>query len=310
VRPVPCLIGQTGCGKSDVAIHLARATRGEVIACDAFTVYRGMEILTAAPAAPHDVPHHLVGILDPARERFDAAAFAAAADDLVASISARGGTPWIVGGSALYLRGWLKGFGPPVERDEAYRARLEALAARRGPPRLHALLARADPARAAELHPNDTRRVVRALEILRATGRPASAFRGDWAGPDLQPAVVVRLCRRPQDLDDRIRRRVDAMFGAGVRDEARRLLAGDLLPEARKVLGLDVLARLLAGELDEAAAREALARKTRRYAKKQQTFFDSFEGVRILDVGADESAERVASRILAELPAQLGGTSA
>ncbi len=303
--PVPCLIGPTGSGKSDVAVHLARATRGEVIACDAFTVYRGMEILTAAPTAPDDVPHHLLGFLDPARERYSAAAFAAAADDLVAGIRARDRVPWIVGGTALYLRGWLKGFGPRVERDEAYRDELRALVEREGHRRLHALLGGLDPVRAAEVHPNDTRRLVRALEIVRATGQPASAFRADWAGPDRRPAVVVRLCRSPEDLDDRIRRRTAAMFDAGVVEEARRLLARPLLPEARQVLGLDVLARRLAGELDEAAARDAIALKTRRFARKQRTFFDSFASVHVVDAVADESSETVASRVLAKIESRL-----
>lgn len=308
--PVPCLIGPTGCGKSDVALHLARATDGEVIACDAFTVYRDMEILTARPEPPDDVPHHLLGFLDPTKDRFSAAAFVEATDRLVADIRARGGTPWIVGGTALYLRGWLKGFGPPVERDEAYRAELAALRELRGPEHLHGLLEARDPARAAQLHPNDTKRVVRALEILRATGQPASAFREDWTGPDLRAAVVVRLRRSKEDLHDRIRRRTDAMFAAGVVDEARRLLASPLRPEGAKVLGLDVLARLLAGELDETEARETIATKTRQFAKRQRTFFDSFENVHVVDVGADEPTESVASRVLAALRPQLRGTSA
>lgn len=308
--PVPCLIGPTGCGKSDVALHLARSTRGEVIACDAFTVYRGMEILTAAPEAPPEVPHHLLGCLDPTRERFSAASFAEATDGLVEEIAARGGTPWIVGGTALYLRGWLKGFGPPVDRDEAYRDELRALAAREGVQQLHARLQGLDPARAAELHPNDTRRVVRALEIVRATGRPASAFREDWSGPDVRDAVVVRLRRDTADLDDRIHRRTEAMFAAGVVAEARRLLDTELLPEARKVLGLDVLAEVLAGAIDETEARATIARKTRRFARKQRTFFDSFDPVLLVDVAQDEPAEAVAERVLALLPDQLRGTSA
>lgn len=287
-------------------MHLARRTRGEVIACDAFTVYRGMEILTAAPTPPPDVPHHLLGILDPARESFSAAAFEAAADELVAAIRDRGNTPWIVGGTALYLRGWLKGFGPRVGRDESYRDELRTLAAQEGPERLHTLLASLDPARAAELHPNDTRRVVRALEIVRATGRPASAFRTDWEAPDRRPGIVFRIRRAPDDVDDRIRRRTDAMFDAGVLEEARRLLDRTVLPEARKALGLDVLEQLLAGALEEAEAREQIARKTRRFARKQRTFFDSFGTVHVVDVEPEEPAEAVASRVLD----QLRGTSA
>jgi len=306
--PVPCLIGPTGSGKSDVGVHLARAISGEVVACDAFTVYRGMEILTAAPVAPPDVPHHLVGVLDPGRESFSAAAFAAEADRLVAEIRARGRVPLIVGGTALYLRGWLKGFGPRVPRDEAYRARLRDLAAREGDERLHALLEAADPRRAAQLHPHDVRRVVRALEIVRATGRPASDQRDEWGGPDRRPARIARLVRDLADLDARIARRTEAMFEAGVVQEARRLLASPLTPEAGKVLGLDVLEHLLAGGIDEPEARARIARLTRRLARKQRTFFDGFEDVVEVPVPPDEPPATTATRVLEAL--QLGGTSA
>lgn len=306
--PTPCLIGPTGSGKSDVAIDLARATEGEVIACDAFTVYRGLEILTAAPAAPPDVTHHRVGVLDP-REHGSAADFVEACDELVQAIRQRGRLPWIVGGTALYLRSWLKGLGAPVPRDGAFRDRVEQLAARYGPGRLHALLRTRDPTRAAEIHPNDFRRVVRALEILRATGRPPSAQRREWTETDRQPAVVTGLRRTPEDLDRRIRRRARAMFEAGVVEEARRLLAHGTSPEVAKVLGLDVLARLLGGAIDATAAEEEIARRTRRFARKQLTFFASFEDVHWVDVAPDDDTAAIAARVLDRVGDQLRGMS-
>ena len=243
----PCLVGPTASGKTEVAIHLARATGGEVIACDAFTVYAGMGVLTAAPRAPPDVPHHLVGVRPPS-EPWSAAVFAAECDRLVDEIRARGRVPWIVGGTALYLRGWLKGFGARVPRDDPWREEARRMARERGAAHLHALLAAADPARAADLHANDLTRVVRALEIVRATGRPASAQRGEWAGPDRRPAVVFALRREAEDLDERIRRRARALFEEGVVGEVAALLrAGDISPEAGKALGLEAIRRLLAG---------------------------------------------------------------
>jgi tRNA dimethylallyltransferase len=309
LAPTPCVIGPTASGKSDVGEALARATNGEVIACDAYTVYRGMEILSAAPSVPPDVPHHLVRERDPS-ERWSAAEFAEACDALVSEIRARGRVPWIVGGTALYLRGWLKGFGAEVPRDPAFRAEMQRLAEHEGAAHLHGLLARSDPPRAAELHPNDLRRVVRALEIVHVTGRRASDQRTEWMGADRRPAIVFGMRRERADLEDRIRRRTDAMFDAGVVEEARALLAAAPSPEAAQVLGLAVLERLLAGEIDEAAAREEIARKTRRLARKQMTFFASFDPVTWIDVAPEADAETVCARVLATLPDQALGTSA
>jgi tRNA dimethylallyltransferase len=295
---VPCVLGPTGVGKSDVVVLAARATSGEVISCDAYSVYRGMEILAAAPRAPADVPHHLVGILDPSTT-YSAARFVEDCDRAVADVRTRGRTPWIAGGTALYLRSWLKGVGPRTPRRPELRARLAEIARREGVESLHRRLLERDPVRARQVHPHDERRIVRALEIVEATGRPASAQRSEWAGPDRVRARLVGLRRSGEDLDARVEARVRAMFEAGVEDEARRLLREDVGPEARRALGLDDLADLLAGRVDREGAIQSIARKTRRFARKQMTFFRSFEGVTWIDVPASESAEATAARVLA-----------
>jgi tRNA dimethylallyltransferase len=296
--PVLCLVGPTASGKSDVGLAVARRTRGEVIGCDAFAVYRGLALLSAAPTAPPDVPHHLVGVLEP-HERCSAARFVADADRLVAEVRARGRTPLVVGGTALYLRSWLKGLGAPVPRDEALRRELVERARLEGPAALHAELLAKDPARAAQIHPRDERRLVRALEIIAATGAPASAARGQWDGPDRVAARVVGLRRTWEDLDARIERRTAALFEQGVLEEARAFLAAGPSPEARMALGLEDLAQVLAGRQDAATARAQIARLTRRFARRQTTFFRSFERVTWLDVAPDEPAESVAARALA-----------
>ncbi len=294
--PVPCLIGPTAVGKSGVAVELARRLEGEIISADAYCAYAGMGILTAAPEAPTDVPHHLVGHLDPSGH-WSASDFQQRADELVAEIRARGRRPLIVGGTALYVRAWLKGFGAPVPRDETLRRELRQLAADEGPDALHQRLAALDPTRAANLHPNDIRRVIRALEITQLTGRPASEQRGEWTGPDRHPAVVIRLARQAEDLEDRIKRRTTQMFGQGVIAEAEALLTSPLSAEARQVLGLSELEALLAEEISEDAAQARIAQRTRQFARKQGTFFRSFENAHVVEVTADESDGHVADRI-------------
>ena len=308
VRPIPCLVGSTGTGKTDVAVAAIRASGqpGEVISCDAYAVYRGMPILTAAPTAPSDVPHHLVGILQP-YDTYDAARFLTDADYHAKEARARGCTPWIVGGTALYLRGWLKGFGPQAPADPAYRESLKALVAAEGSGALHARLAQLDPERASELHPNDVRRVGRALEIIKATGRLASAQRLDWDAPDRVAAHIVGLRRAFDDLDARIEKRTDQMFEAGVVDEVRTLLTQELSPQARKVLGLTEIQALLAGEIDEEQAKAKIAQRTRRFARKQMTFFRGFDAIHWIDLAPDDTVESVAARVLEALPTETGG---
>ena len=298
--PVDCVLGPTASGKSDVGVRVARATGGEVIACDAFGVYRGLALLSAAPVAPPDVPHHLVGTLPPS-ERYSAARFAADADAAARDVRARGRRPWIVGGTALYLRAWLKGLDATVPRDEALRATLVERAKREGPEALHVELARRDPVRAREVHPRDERRLVRALEIIAATGRPASAARASWRGPDRTAARLTGLRRGWPDLDRRIAARTRALFEGGVLEEVRAFLAADPSPEARKALGLEDLAQVLAGTLSAHDARARLEQQTRRFARRQMTFFRSFQGVAWLDVAEDEPPDVTAARVLEAL---------
>lgn len=304
--PTPCLLGVTASGKSGVAAELARRCGGEIIACDAFSIYRGMSILTAADDLPADVPHHLVAELDP-RASWSAAAFVEACDERIETIRARGRRPWIVGGTALYLRSWLKGLGAAVARDVAFRDSLLRRVAEEGPESLYAQLRAADPERAAALHPNDVRRVVRALEIIRATGRKASELRREWDRPDRRPARLYGLRREGVDLEQRIEQRTHAMFEAGVVEEARALLETDLSREAASVLGLAELRDHLQGAISREEAERRIARRTRQLARKQRTFFNSFEAVVWVDVPPGATAEAVADRI--QLAQETGATS-
>lgn len=302
-RPVPCLVGPTASGKSDVGIALARRLGAEVVACDAMTVYRGVAVLTAKPSPPPDVPHHLLDIVDPWAP-YSAGRFLEDADAAVAAAAARGRTALLVGGTVLYLKTFLKGLGPRVGRDEALRAALEAVARDEGPAAVHARLAAVDPDRAAALHPHDLRRVVRALEIAAATGRPASAARGEWAAPDRRPAVVVALVRAPEDLRARIEARARAMLDGGVAAEVAALDAAPRPPsrELAQALGLADVRAFLRGTLSREACLERLVRATWRFSRRQATFLKQVPATAVA-VAPDEPADAVAARVEVQLRA-------
>ncbi len=297
---MPCLIGATGVGKTAVGVEVARLLGAEVICCDALTVYRGLSILTAKPSPPPTAPHHLLDVCSP-DQTYSAARFLDDADRLVAGIRGRGREALIVGGTALYLKAFAKGIGPRVGRDDALRARLEALAAREGPSALWALLEAQDPVRAHELHRNDTRRLVRALEIVAGSGRPASALRREWSAPDRRPLAIVGLRREPADLEERIRRRAEGMLAEGVAAEVERLAAATppASRELRQALGLKDVEAYLGGSLSREGCVERLALRTRQFAKRQATFFAHFGAATWLDVAPDEPAARTAARVAA-----------
>jgi tRNA dimethylallyltransferase len=300
------LTGPTACGKSALALDLAARLGGEVVALDSMTVYRGMDVGTAKPS-PADrarVPHHLIDVLDP-WESLTVAWWLARAEAACAAIAGRGKRPIFVGGTPFYLKALLHGLfdGPPG--DAALRAALEAEAARDGAAALHARLAAVDPKTAARLHPNDVRRVVRALEVHALTGEPISARQQTWDTPTFAdasaaappavriPAAVLELPR--EVLYDRINRRVGAMLAAGWLDEVRRLCAlpQPLSREARQALGyrelLDWLDR--GGDWDETA--DLIRTHTRQFAKRQLTWFRHLPALVPVPADAPDVGERV-----------------
>ena len=275
--PVIAVLGPTASGKSDFAVTLCERVDGELISVDSAQVYRGMDIGTAKPGAADRarVPHHLLDIRDPA-EAYSAAAFAADAERLIGDVRARGRVPVLAGGTMLYFRALFAGLSDLPPADPELRAGIAARANREGWPALHAELARLDPDSAARLHPNDSARIQRALEITRAGGAPASQRRGGGSRPSLGPLCVVRW--QPYDraaLRERIAERFDAMLAAGLVDEVAALRArSDIhadLPSMRAV-GYRQIWRHLDGELDREAARAAGIKATRLLAKRQSTW--------------------------------------
>ena len=293
------LTGPTGAGKTRLGVSLAEQLGAEIISMDSMALYRGMDIGTAKPGPDERqrVPHHLLDVLDP-WESASVAWWMGRAADCVRDIEARGRRALFVGGTPLYLKALLCGLfdGPPA--DKALRKRLTEEAWRAGSQALHDRLAQVDPSAAARLHPNDVRRIVRALEVWELTGRPISDWQTQWAVGSAQSAVgsgqppvgldVSSLptanCQLPSvlwldlpraELYARIDARVDAMLAAGLVDEVRALrqLPRPLSREAAQALGYKELFDYLDGlaSLEEAAQR--IRTRTRNYAKRQLTWF-------------------------------------
>jgi len=281
------LTGPTACGKSALALELAERIGAEIVALDSMTVYRGMDIGTAKPTteARARVPHHLIDVLD-AWESLTVSDWLDRATEACLAIMARGKRPLFVGGTPFYLKALFHGLFPGPPADVELRLTLEAEATCTGNAALHARLAIVDAKTAARLHPNDVRRVIRALEVYVLTGKPISDWQQTWdtpaftdapetAPPALRiPAVRLELPR--ELLYDRINRRVDVMLANGWLDEVRRLreLPQPLSREARQALGYrELLAHLEGTDIDWPTTTELIRTHTRQFAKRQLTWF-------------------------------------
>jgi tRNA dimethylallyltransferase len=300
--PAIFLMGPTASGKTALAVSLVERFPLEIISVDSALVYRGMDIGTAKPDAATlaRAPHHLLDIRDPA-EAYSAAAFCDDALRLMRDIVARGKVPLLVGGTMLYFRALLNGLDDLPRADAPLRRQLEAEAARRGWPALHADLARLDPPTAARLAPNDAQRVGRALEIIRLTGQPMSALL-DRAQTAL-PYRVLQLALIPSDravLHQRIAARFDAMLGEGLIEEVKTLrrlpgLTADL--PAMRAVGYRQAWAYLNGDIDLNAMREQGLAATRQLAKRQLTWLRSWPDAVVLDCLAVDLETQAFARV-------------
>jgi tRNA dimethylallyltransferase len=278
--PIVAVVGATASGKTELSLDLAERLGGEVVNTDAMQQYAGMDIGTAKlPVAERrGIPHHLLDVLG-VTESASVAVFQQQAREVIAALRARGVTPVLVGGSALYTRAVLDRFDFPGTDDEV-RGRWEAALDRGGALALHGVLAARDPEAAAGILPENGRRIVRALEVIELTGQPFSASlpRLEYVDPR---SVQVGVDIDRAELDRRIEARVDAMFEAGFVDEVRRLLDAGLAEgrTAARAIGYREVAAYLDGETSEDEAREATKAATRRFARRQDSWFRKDERV-------------------------------
>ncbi|RKN37289.1 tRNA (adenosine(37)-N6)-dimethylallyltransferase MiaA [Streptomyces hoynatensis] len=295
---VVAVVGATAVGKSDLGVALARRLGGEVVNADSMQLYRGMDIGTAklTPAERQGVPHHLLDVWEVTRTA-SVAEYQRLARDTIDRLLAAGRTPVLVGGSGLYVRGALDALDFPGT-DPAIRSRLEAELAAEGSGALHARLAAADPRAAEAILPSNGRRIVRALEVVELTGRPFTAqLPGPGEDPSVYPTVQFGIALDRPVLDERIAARVDRMWEAGLVEEVRGLERAGLRAgrTASRALGYQQVLAALAGECTAEEAREETVRATRRFARRQESWFRRDPRVRWLS-GAQEGPEALLER--------------
>ena len=274
VVPIVAVVGPTASGKTHLSLDLAEHLGGEILNTDAMQVYRGMDIGTAKlpEAERRGIRHHLLDLLT-VRDPLTVAEFQLQARAVISGLRERGATPVLVGGSALYTRAVVDRFEFPGT-DPEVRARLETELTALGPHALHERLSGLDPEAAARILPENGRRVVRALEVIEITGRPYTASLPQLEYVDARTIQVGVEIDRPT-LDARIEQRVDHMFEAGLVDEVERLL-GEGLADGRtasRAIGYREVAAYVAGEISLDEARERTLRATRRFARRQESWF-------------------------------------
>lgn len=304
VEPAPepiVLTGATGSGKSAVALELARRWGAEIVSVDSMQVYRGLDIGTAKPSMGEraEVPHHLVDVVA-LTESFDAARFVALATEAIRDAGTRRRPVILCGGTGMYLNAWLNGLGEAPAPDPVLRAELEALAM----PVLLDELARRDWATFDEIDVQNRRRVVRAVEVIRITGRPFSQQRARWS--DRAPSMAGRCFALERDRADEIRRidqRVDRMFDAGLVEETRSLLEQGLRGNrtAMQAIGYRQVVDHIDGRCSRQEAIDQVKVRTRQFAKRQRTWSRGQLDLRWVGVGPAQSASETADRILSEL---------
>lgn len=306
--PVAVIFGATACGKTALAAHLfttsVNSIKTEIISADSVQVYRGMPIGSAQPPQEllDTIPHHLIGVCDPSEE-FSVADFVRSADKLCKDIASRGALPVVLGGTAFYIKHFMYGMPITPQADPVLRMRLQERMQHIGAATMYAELASFDPASAAKIHIHDEYRILRAHEVYCASGRPLSSFELPYRYREGFRFCPIFLDRPRDELYRRIEARVDEMFAQGLQQEIARLTAQGCTADypAMKAIGYREFFKLspdapAAAPLD--AVKDLIKRDSKRYAKRQQTFFQSFPNVRRIDMTDPQSERRIAEILL------------
>ena len=296
------LTGPTACDKTEIGFTVAQKIEGEIISADSMLFYRGMDIGTAKPSLEMRelVPHHFIDIIDP-WESYSVGRYVDDVEALISDADTKERKFLIVGGSPLYIKGLVDGIfnGPAADWD--IRRELEELADEKGNQHVHDILQKIDPVKAVELHPNNLRRIIRAIEVYRITGKPVSVLQEEYklARKSFQFKIIC-IAREREDIYRRINERVETMFDKGLVDEVRSLLDNPrgLSKQAKQALGYKEVIQYLDGGLALDDAKEMVKQSTRRFAKRQMTWFRSFPDIQWLEADEHEGPGPISDEII------------
>jgi len=286
-RPVLFIVGPTGIGKTALALKLARKIGAEIISCDSMQVYKAMDILSQSPkpSETKKVRYHLVRFLSPTKE-YSAGSFRRRAASLIDDVIMRGKLPIVVGGTGLYVKSLIDGLFPSPKASLKFRKCMYSYASRYGNRRLHNKLEKIDPLSANAIHPNNVKRVIRALEICRSTGRTMTELKNSTKGiADKYRIRIIGLTSARDKIYSDINERVEKMFASGVIDEVKKLSGKRLSKTAKAVLGYKEILGFLKNEYSLDEAKELMKRNTRRFAKRQLTWFRADKRIRWIKDG-------------------------
>ena len=298
------ILGVTASGKGRLAFHLAKQIGAEIISIDSMKVYRRMDIGTAKPPkeARQRIKYHLIDVIEPS-DSFSVGTFLDLANDAVEQIKRRGSPIVAVGGTALYIKALLYGLFEGPGTDEKIRSRLQQRAKAEGLEQLYHQLENLDPMTARRIHPNDARRIIRALEVYELTGKPISTLQQQWKPDAIHNWTIIGLRTEKIDANRRINSRVKKMIATGLVDEVKSLLAEDkpLSKQARCAIGYAEIIDYLNGKISLEDATELIKKNTRHLAKNQRTWFKTFKDIHWPDIEPEEQPEKTLTRTMALL---------
>ena len=302
-KSVIFIVGPTAVGKSEVALELAKIAHGEIISCDSMQIYKGMDIITSKPGAhlKSRAKHHLLGIVSPVKE-FDASKYRIEALKKIKEIIGKGKVPIFAGGTGLYVSTLIDGIFEEKNSNASIRKKLYRQAEKYGNKYLYAKLKKADTAAAKKIHPNDIRRIVRALEVFEVTGKPISILQKCRVGLSNDHKVKVFCLDMDREaLYKKIDGRVEDMFKAGLLKEVKGLLKKKLSKTSRCAIGIRELDGYFTGKYDLEEAKRLMKRNTRHYAKNQLTWFRKDKRVKWINIKAKDKPQQIAQRIFSNL---------
>jgi len=293
------MVGPTAAGKTEASIRLAQKINAEIISCDSMQVYKGMDIITSkpSPAMRKKIRHHLVSIVSPAAE-YNVSTYRREALKKIKGILEKGKTPLFVGGTGLYMSILIDGIFKAKAQNKKIRQCLYSELEKFGREHLYEKLKNVDPEAAAKIHPNDSRRIIRALEVFESTGKTITSLKKQRKGlGEKYEIAVFCLNMERQELRHRIKRRANKMFSRGLTAEVKKLLRLKLSKTASQAIGIKELRGYFDGLYDLEKAKELIAQSTCQYAKRQLTWFRKDKRIQWIEIGSKETSQSIAKRI-------------